>query len=89
MNGLGKLVVGNHSEFAGDVYTGFFKNGRFEGLGIYLHANGDKYIGSNKNGNRHGKGTYKYKNGSEYIGDYLEGKSQVLVLLKILMGELK
>ena len=47
MNGLGKLFVGNHSEFAGDVYTGF-KNGRFEGLGIYLHANGDKYMAVTK-----------------------------------------
>ena len=36
----------------GDKYEGYFKNGLFDGKGIYYYNNGNRYEGDYKNGNQ-------------------------------------
>ena len=41
---------------SGDLYSGNFKNGKFEGRGEYYGVNSEIYTGSFKAGERHGYG---------------------------------
>jgi hypothetical protein len=43
----------------GDVYSGFYENGKPSGFGEYHWANGSYFKGYFKNGLRHGKGVWK------------------------------
>lgn len=52
---------GNGTDFFanGDVYTGEYKNGNPEGVGMYKWANENTYKGEFKNGMKHGKGRWR------------------------------
>ena len=54
-------------------YIGEFKNGVYEGKGIYYYNNGDKYEGNFKNGVKEGKGIEYYNNGDKYEGNFKNG----------------
>jgi hypothetical protein len=43
----------------GDKYTGNYKNGKPEGLGVYTWSNGSYYEGEFKSGLKEGKGKWK------------------------------
>ena len=59
----------------GAIYEGDWKNGLFEGKGIYYYINGDRYEGDFKNDKREGKGIYYYNSG--YI--YMKGVGKVVL----------
>lgn len=54
----------------GDMYKGAFKNGLFNGWGVYSFGNGDRYEGDFENDMKNGKGTFLYKNGDKFIGEF-------------------
>jgi len=57
----------------GDNYSGQFKNGKFEGQGVYSFCTGARYNGNYCNGLRDGKGQFNFCTGDEYIGDFVAG----------------
>ncbi len=58
----------------GDVFTGFFKNGKMY-MGIYKFASGDKYEGMFNNSNQfHGEGRFFFADGAYYGGQWNNGK---------------
>jgi hypothetical protein len=57
----------------GEVYSGTFKEGKFEGKGTYTFVSGSKYEGEYKNGVREGKGKFTYPTGDVYEGDFVGG----------------
>jgi|GEM_PF-1538908 len=54
----------------GDRYEGQFKEGLFNGWGVYYYHNGDKYEGEFKDDMKHGRGTLIYRNGDRYVGEF-------------------
>ena len=64
----------------GDVYTGEFNDGLFDGTGMFKFKNGDVYRGQFKSGYKHGSGSLviakqekdgeEYDTGGEYSGDF-------------------
>lgn len=54
----------------GSKYSGNFKDGVWDGEGVYTSATGIVYKGTFTKGAITGKGTIRYKNGDEYQGDY-------------------
>jgi len=62
----------------GDVYTGYFKNGRMY-MGVYKFASGDTYEGMFNTQNQfHGQGRYFYADKSYYAGEWRNGAQQGL-----------
>ena len=59
-----------------DQYFGKFKNGSFNGDGIYTWTNGDKYIGEFKDGEREGQGILTWANGVKYSGVWVNERMQ-------------
>ena len=62
----------------GNFYEGEFKNGKFDGKGLYKYKNGDIYRGEFKEGYRDGKGIYlwndnKFKYDGEWKNDLKHG----------------
>ncbi len=57
----------------GDRYEGEFKNGLFNGWGIYWYARGDRYEGEFLNDLKHGRGTMYYRTGDRYYGEFRNG----------------
>ncbi|EER00095.1 conserved hypothetical protein [Perkinsus marinus ATCC 50983] len=59
----------------GDVYEGYFDDGKKAGDGVYTHGNGDVYEGSYKEGKRHGVGRYTMGDagGGYYHGSFAKG----------------
>ena len=47
----------------GDRFEGDYKNGKYEGKGIYYFNNGDRYEGDYKNDKAEGNGIYYSKDG--------------------------
>ena len=72
--GYGTYVWGQSTNWAGDKYTGDWKNGSRDGFGTYYYNSGAKYIGEYKQNSIHGKGTYTWVNGDKYTGDWANGK---------------
>lgn len=70
-NGYGIFKIEN-----GDIYYGYFSNGRFEGIGIYEGVNGDVFQGEFKQGVFNGVGKYKWKNKASTVGSYTNGVAQ-------------
>jgi len=57
----------------GDVFNGFFKDGRLY-MGTYLFANGDSYLGYfNENNERDNFGFYVFSTGEQYQGEWSKG----------------
>lgn len=70
-DGYGTYVWGSDTEWAGQKYTGDWKNGMRNGFGTYFYSDGSKYIGEFKQNQISGKGTYTWADGSIYTGDWL------------------
>lgn len=58
----------------GRRYDGFWKDGKFHGLGVHTWPNGGKYVGQYKFGLKHGYGVYDWADGSKYEGQFSHGK---------------
>ena len=66
--GSGKLTFPD-----GSVYEGEFKNGKYQGYGVYIKESKPKpakYQGEWVNGLYHGKGIFFWPNGSIYEGTH-------------------
>ena len=70
-DGYGTYVWGMDTDWAGQKYTGDWKNGMRDGFGTYFYSDGAKYIGEFKQNSISGKGTYTWADGSKYTGDWL------------------
>ena len=57
----------------GDKYVGNFKNGKFNGWGVYTHANGAKYDGQWVDDKKQGFGIFEWPNGAKYDGQWADG----------------
>lgn len=74
LNGKGFQSFSSKSEFSGDTYTGEFKDGLYQGRGIYYDKSEDsKYIGEFKGGKPNGKGICKWGKNSKYPNRYYDG----------------
>ena len=69
--GFGILVFVSGA-FKGDRYEGEFRNGQYNGKGIYSHTSGERYEGDYKNNKRNGKCIYYFADGS-----WTEGEARV------------
>ena len=58
----------------GNQFEGGFKNGEYDGFGIYKWKNDKTYEGDWKEGKMHGKGKLVYANGDSYEGKFFKGK---------------
>jgi len=61
---------------SGDRHEGNYRQGKRDGLGVFLWANGDKYSGHFKQGVMHGYGRFEWVTGDVYNGDFCEGKAE-------------
>ena len=83
INGIGKVFsfVSDGGDAGGgrfeEEYLGEFKNGMFEGLGVFWMENKLQYEGRFLKGKEHGFGAYKRQYVSK-IGKFVEGKRQGL-----------
>jgi hypothetical protein len=57
----------------GERYEGEFKDGLFQGWGVYVFQNGDRYEGEFQADKMSGAGTMTYDNGNVYKGQFLNG----------------
>lgn len=55
---------------SGDRYEGEFRNGLFNGWGVYTYQNGDRYEGEFADDQKHGRGTFTSANGDKYVGEF-------------------
>jgi len=53
---------------SGNIYTGEFKNGKYNGHGTYTFSDGKKYIGELRENKFNGSGTYYFPDGRKYSG---------------------
>jgi Ca2+-binding EF-hand superfamily protein len=60
----------------GENYEGGWKNGKWDGFGVYTKPDGYKYEGHWKRGKRHGECTESFPDGFWYKGEYMEGIRQ-------------
>ena len=73
-DGYGTFVFGSDSEWKGDKYIGYFKNGTYHGEGTYFWASGEKYEGNWANGLQSGLGTYTAISGKTEYGVWKDGE---------------
>jgi hypothetical protein len=76
-----RCVKGNCQDGFGTVvysalsrYTGEFRNGKFNGKGIYYYQSGAKYLGEWNLGKRAGEGKWIQANGNIYTGTFAADK---------------
>lgn len=69
VNGVGRLMYEN-----GNVYSGQFLEGKYNGAGIFTSLRGDRYEGDWEQGEKHGNGRYVYPDGSSYSGSFEANK---------------
>lgn len=56
-------------------YEGTFKNGMYDGEGLYYYENGDRYKGGFKADKMHGYGVYEFfQSGDRYQGEFREDR---------------
>jgi hypothetical protein len=70
---LGRVGLGSGGG-AGSKYVGEWKDGKYNGKGIYTYAYGDKYVAEFKDGNFNGQGTYTSASGNKYVGGFQDDK---------------
>lgn len=58
----------------GDRYEGEFRNGLFNGWGVYTCQNGDRYEGEFADDLKHGKGTFTAAGGEKYVGEFAKDR---------------
>lgn len=88
-NGYGTYIWSYDSEWAGDRYAGYWKNGYMHGFGTYSYSSGAKYIGEHKLGKRHGEGTFIWVDGDRYVGDWQNGNQHGYGVFFYATGEAK
>ena len=54
-------------------YVGEFKNGTFNGQGIFTLPDGSKYVGEFKDDKQNGQGTLTFIDGENYVGEWKDG----------------
>ena len=54
---------------------GSWKDGKKEGLGIYIFISGSRYTGEWKEGMRNGQGSFTWFSGEKYVGKWRDGVS--------------
>jgi hypothetical protein len=59
---------------SGDRYEGEFRNGLFNGWGVYAYKNGDRYEGEFADDQKDGKGTFTGANGDKYVGEFAKDR---------------
>jgi hypothetical protein len=59
---------------SGDIYDGFWIDGKIDGMVLITYSNGDKYDGYFADNKFTEQGTYKWVNGDSYIGSWKNGK---------------
>lgn len=74
LNGEGIQAFGTKSEFAGDTYSGGFKDNIYQGHGTYYDKSEDsKYVGEWADGKPNGKGVCNWGENSKFPSRYYEG----------------
>ncbi|GEM_PF-6594410 len=58
----------------GDVYEGYFQNGKKNGHGTYTWSNGDVFDGDWMDGKRTGKGKITWSNGASFDGEWKDNR---------------
>lgn len=58
----------------GDVFEGYFLNGKKNGHGKYIWANGDVFDGNWVDGKRNGKGKVTWSNGASFDGEWKDNQ---------------
>lgn len=82
LNGHGEQFFGKTSSFAGDTYSGEFKEDKYNGKGIYRDVStASTYIGGFKDGQSSGFGIVRFDSGSKfpnqiYKGEWKNGKKE-------------
>lgn len=56
------------------IYNGEFRNGKFDGIGLFTQEDGQTYYGSYKNGLKHGYGVHTQPEDQRYEGDFENDK---------------
>ena len=74
-NGYGVYFWGDDTDWAGDKYYGYWKNGYMHGEGTYYFSSGSIYEGSWVNNKKHGQGTYTWEDGVLYVIHPSRGKA--------------
>ena len=69
-HGFGNLDLNE----TGDSYSGYFKNGKFHGIGSFEMGSGSWYLGEWKNGNQEGEAIFVSKDGFRYTGKFKNNK---------------
>lgn len=65
-----KVEVAVVSFSNGDRYEGQFRDGLFDGWGVYHYANGDRYEGEFANDMKVGRGTMAFAGGDRFTGEF-------------------
>lgn len=73
-DGFGTYVWGQDTQWAGDRYVGYWKEGYRHGQGTYFYASGAKYIGNYNMNSMQGYGVYYFASGDKYEGYWENGK---------------
>ena len=58
----------------GSKYEGEFKDGQFNGQGIFTFSNVSRYEGKFKDSQYNGEGIFIYSDGSKYEGEFKDGR---------------
>ena len=74
VNGKGTFIYGPNTKWAGDIYSGEYKDDKRHGQGTYTWASGDQYVGGWRNNEKHGQGTYTFANGNTRTGIWAMGE---------------
>ena len=70
------------------AYTGEFRDGKSNGLGILKYENGDLYEGHFKDNSRHGHGVHIYSSGHIYTGEWKNDQRHGRCVLKYASGDI-
>ncbi|MBU3670976.1 MAG: hypothetical protein FGM43_00405 [Sinobacteraceae bacterium] len=65
--------IGNYTTTEGALYTGEFRNGKYNGQGTATWPNGDRYVGEFRDDKFHGQGIYTSEKNFVYAGDFRDG----------------
>lgn len=68
LNGFGTILIPEDKLYS--IYSGYFRDGVYEGDGVFVYSSGDKYSGEFKNGKIDGFGKAESIQGDIYIGEF-------------------